>query len=219
MFYFLTYPIFFTVFRLLARTLGRLRSSGEENVPRAGAFIYCPNHTTDVDPAILLVTIPRRSWYIAKEELFGIPVLGWMLAHYRTFPIKRNSADRAALRRAEHLLRAGQPLTIFAEGRGSPDGRLQRLQPGAAMLAVRTGVPLVPVGIRHANEFVPYAKVWPRRSKHPITVTFGPPIFPKDYAHLRHSRQIEAMTKKLGEELARLTYQDPPPDLSDGSVP
>ncbi len=212
MFYFLTYPLFFVMFRLLTRVLGRLRSSGEANVPRTGAFLYCPNHTTDADPPILMATIPRRCWYIGKEELFDIRILGWMLAHFHAFPIKRDSADRAALRRAERLLRAGKPLTIFAEGRCSEDGKLQRLQPGAAMLAVRAGVPLLPVGIQNAYEFVPYGKFTPRRTKHPIIVTFGPPIRPEDYAHLRHSKQIEAMTQKLGEELARLTHQAPPPE-------
>lgn len=212
MFYYLTYPFFFTAFRLIARVLGRLRSSGECNVPLSGGFLYCPNHTTDADPPILLVTVPRRCWFIAKEEWYDVKILGWMLMHFHTFPIKRDSPDRAALRRAEGLLRAGEPLTLFAEGRCSENGKLLRLQPGAAMLAVRTGVPIIPVGIEHNDELVPYGMFSPRKTTHPVTVTFGPPIHPRDYAHLKHGQAIEAITKKLGEELARLTHQDPPPE-------
>lgn len=212
MFYYLTYPFFFTIFRLLVRVLGRLQSSGEHNVPLTGAFLYCPNHTTDADPPVILATAPRRCWFIGKEELYDIKVLGWMLAHFHTFPIKRDSPDRAALRRAEALLRSGEPLTLFPEGRCSEDGKLLRLQPGAAMLALRAGVPIIPVGIEDNYELVPYGKFVPRWSKHPVIVTFGPPISPKDFAHLKHGQAIEAITKKLGEELARLTHQDPPPE-------
>ena len=79
------------------------------------------------------------------------------------------------------------------------------------MLAVRAGVPIVPVGIVHNNDLVPYGKFLPHWSRYPVRVTFGPPIYPRDYAHLKHGQAIEAMTKKLGEELARLTHQDLPP--------
>ena len=113
MFYYLTYPFFFTFFRLAFRVLGRLQSSGEHHVPIQGAFLYCPNHTTDADPPLMLAAAPRRCWFIGKEELYDIKILGWMLAHFHTFPIKRDSPDRAALRRAEKLLCAGEPLTII----------------------------------------------------------------------------------------------------------
>lgn len=212
MIYFLTYPFFFTVLRLLLRVFGRLRSSGEHNVPRTGGLIYCPNHISDADPPTVLVTFPRRAWFIGKEELFQIPVVGWFFHHFHAFPIKRDSADRTALRRAEACLRHGDPILVFPEGRVSQTGTLQRIQPGAALLAVRTGVPIIPMGIRHTNEVIPYGTLIPRFSKHPITVEFGPPIRPQEFSHLRHGKAIEAMTQKLGEELARLTDQPPPPE-------
>ena len=211
MIYFLAYPFVFVPFRLLARVLGRLRSSGEGNVPPRGAFLYCPNHISDADPPTLFVTVPRRAWYIGKEELFQVPVVGWFFRHFRGIPIKRDSADRAALRRAEHLLRAGEPLVIFPEGRCSETGRLGKIQPGAALLAVRTGVPIVPVGIEHTNEMLPYGAAVPRPSRHSVTVTFGPQIRMESFAHLPRGERVEAVTKAIGEELARLTHQDPPP--------
>lgn len=212
MFYFLTYPFFFTLARLLLRVLGRLRSSGEYNVPRSGGLIYCPNHVSDSDPPTIFVTIPRRAWFIGKEELFEIPVLGWMFHHFHAFPIKRDSADRAALRQAEACLRRGEPILIFPEGRCSQNGKLQRIQSGAAMLALRAGVPIIPIGLQHTNELLPYSSLTPRFSKHPVSVTFGPPIRPQEFAHLKHGQAVNAMTRKVGEELARLTNQPPPPE-------
>jgi len=216
MFYFLAYPFVFTLIRLLARLLGRVQSFGEENVPRTGGMIYCPNHLSDADPPTILVTVPRRAWYIGKEELFQIAGVGWFFRHFHGFPIKRDSADRAALKRAEGLLKRGEALVIFPEGRCAQDGKLQRIQPGAALLAVRANVPIVPVGLEHTNELLPYGTNRPRFSKHPVRVTFGPAIRPQDFAALSRSQAIEAVTQKLGEELARMTHQPAPapPPLS-----
>lgn len=212
MLYFLTYPFFFTAIRLLLRVLGRLRSSGEENVPLTGGLIFSPNHISDADPPTVFVSFPRRAWFIGKEELFQVPVIGWFFAHFHAFPIKRDSADRAALKRAEACLRRGEPILVFPEGRCAQDGKLQRIQPGAAMLSVRTGCPIIPVGLEHTNEILPYGSLRPRFSKHPVTVVFGPPIRPQEFSDLRHSKAVEAVTKRLGEELARLTNQPLPPE-------
>ncbi len=208
--YFLLYPVLFPLFRLLARVLGRVRSTGEFNVPTTGGIIYCPNHLSDADPPTVFVCLPRRAWFIGKAELFETPVLGWLFAHFHAFPIKRDSADRAALRRAEGLLRAGQPLVLFPEGRCAQDGRLQRIQPGAALLSVRTGAPIIPVGLLHTHEMLPYGSSVPRFSRHPVRVDFGPPIRPQEFAHLGRADAIRAVTRRLGESLAELTDQPAP---------
>lgn len=209
--YFFSYFVLFPLARLVLRVLGRLRSSGENNVPPSGGFIYCPNHISDADPPTFFVCQPRRAWFIGKQELFDMPVLGWFFYHFHAFPIRRDTADRAALRRAEACLRRGEPILIFPEGRCSQTGRLQRIQSGAALLALRADVPIVPVGIEYTNELLPYGKLVPRPSKHPISLTFGPVILPAEFAHLKHGEAVEAMTRKLGDELARLTHQPPPP--------
>ncbi len=209
--YFITFPVLFPLARLLMRLLGRMRTAGEGNVPARGGFIYCPNHISDADPVTFFVAQPRRAWFIGKQELFDIPVLGWFFYHFHAFPIRRDTADRAALRRAELCLRRGEPILIFPEGRCSQTGRLQHIQSGAALLALRAGVPIVPIGIEHTNELLPYGKLVPRFSRHPVSLTFGPAIRPEEFAHLKHGEAVEAMTQNLGEELARLTHQAPPP--------
>lgn len=203
--YFLLYPLVFTLLRLLMRVLGRIRASGESNVPASGGVLFCPNHLSDSDPPAIFVTTPRRAWFVGKSELFEIPILGWFFAHFQGFPIKRDSADRAALRRIEALLKSGQPVVLFPEGRLSEDGTLQRVQPGAALLALRTGVPIVPVGIRNTNKVVPYGDLWPRFSPQAVQVTYGSPIYPQTYAALPRPKAIAAMTEALTDALAGLT--------------
>jgi len=211
MIYFLLYPLIFVWLRLMMRVLGRLQSTGEANVPASGGVLYCPNHISDCDPPAVFVSCPRRAWFVGKSELFALPVLGWLFAHFQGFPIKRDSADREALRRIEALLRVGEPVTLFPEGRLSESGALQKIQPGAALLALRAGVPIVPVGITNTNGVVPYGKLWPRFSPRAVRVAYGPPIYPSEYAALPRREAIAAMTLALGAALARLTKQEPTP--------
>jgi len=211
MIYFLSYPFLFALLRLTLRVLGRLRSSGEENVPRRGGVLYCPNHISDADPTAIFVTAPRRCWMVGKRELFQIPVLGPYFAQLQGIQIHRDTSDRAALRRIEEVLKGGEAVLLFPEGRASEDGRLQRLQPGAALVALRTGTPIMPIGLENVNGVLPYGKLVPRWSLRPVVVTYGPPIHPKDFTEMPRGKAIEAITRKLGDELARLTHQPPRP--------
>lgn len=205
MFYFLFAPIIFVILRVLLRVLGRLTSSGEANVPASGPVIYCPNHLSDSDPPTVFVTLPRRAWFVAKEELLAIPVVGWVLAHGHVIFIKRDSADRKALRLCEQVLRRGEPLVIFPEGRCAQEGRLLPVQPGAAMLALRTNTPIVPIGLRHTNQVLPYGKLRPRFSRNPVTVRFGNPIDPADFGHLPKALALSAITQSLEAALSDLS--------------
>ncbi|MGI4791526.1 MAG: lysophospholipid acyltransferase family protein [Janthinobacterium lividum] len=219
MIYFFLYPLLFVLLRLLLRVLGRLHSSGEANVPAHGGILYCPNHLSDADPPTVFVSVPRRAWFVGKSELFEIPVLGWFFAHFQGFPIKRDSADRAALRRIEALLKSGEPVVVFPEGRCSETGLLQRIQPGAALLSLRAGVPIIPIGLQNTNGVLPYGKLVPRYSPRSIEVTFGKPIRPQDYAQLSRGEAIAAITEALGLALARLTDQPPPPSAPSFPMP
>ena len=211
MIYFLSYPFLFASLRLILRVLGRLRSSGEGNVPRRGGVLYCPNHSSDADPTAIFVTAPRRCWMVGKKELFQIPVLGPYFAQLQGIQIHRDTPDRAALRRIEEVLKGGEAVLLFPEGRASEDGRLQPLQSGVALVALRTGTPIVPIGLENVNGVLPYGEIAPRWSPKPVVVTYGPPIRPQDFAGMPRSRAIEAITHKLGSEIARLTRQPLPP--------
>jgi 1-acyl-sn-glycerol-3-phosphate acyltransferase len=110
----------------------------------------------------------------------------------------------------EAVLNGGEPILLFPEGRASEDGRLQPLQPGVALVALRTGAPIIPIGLKNVNGVLPYGKLIPRWSPRPIVVTYGSPIRPQDFGGLPRGQAIAAITQKLGDELGRLTGQPPP---------
>ncbi|HEY3375873.1 MAG TPA: lysophospholipid acyltransferase family protein [Armatimonadota bacterium] len=140
---------------LAAKLIGRTQVIGRENIPRQGGVILSPNHSSYADPPLVGVASPRPVWFMAKSELFQIPVLGPMIRRVHAFPVKRGVADRQALRQAHQLLTAGHAVTIFFEGGRSRDGKLMPPELGVSMIALRAGVPIVPIAIIDADHFMP----------------------------------------------------------------
>lgn len=187
---------------------GGFRVAAKQNVPRTGGVLFCPNHISDADPPAVAIAIPRPAYFMAKQELFDIPVLGPLLRHVRAFPIKRDSADRSALRRAEELLKAGEAVVIFPEGGGNEHGTLQPLHPGALLVALRTRVPVVPVAIANTNRVWVYGAKFPRRAGVPVSVTFGEPLDLSDLYGKKGA--AEEATRRLTARLAQMLNQPIP---------
>jgi len=209
MWYTLTWPIACGILRIAFRILGGgIHRNGTENVPKTGGVLICPNHVCDADAGAIAVAVPRAPWFIGKAELFSPAWFGALLHHFHVIPIKRDSADRSALRRADALLKAGEALVLFPEGGGNPEGVLQPLHPGAAMIALRAHVPIVPVALINTNKIWPYGDPRPRRGGVPVRVIFGEPI---DLSDLEGQKgAIEAGTARLTERLAALVGQPIP---------
>ncbi len=208
MLYHLTWPLMKLFMRAVFALLGGFKKQGTAHVPRTGGVLLCPNHVSDADPPAVAVALPRSAWFMAKEELFTIPILGALMRLWHGFPVKRNSADRAALRRAEELLKAGEAVVIFPEGGGNPHGTLQPLNPGALMIALRAGVPVVPVALVNTHRVWPHGDLRPRRAGVPVSVTFGPPL---DFSDLKGQRgAVETATARLTETLAAMLNQPIP---------
>ncbi len=146
-----------------------LHVEGSENVPEKGAIIVAPNHKSDWDPPLIGVAFKTRIiHYMAKEELFKNPVFGWVLRQFGTFPVKRGTVDRTAIRQAMKELKAGNPLGIFPEGTRIRKEGLGRFHSGMASLALMTGTPVIPVAVIGSRDM-------PKR-KGPLAVLIGKPV-------------------------------------------
>jgi 1-acyl-sn-glycerol-3-phosphate acyltransferase len=142
--------------RILARSLARVRVEGLEHIPRRGAVILAANHISNADPVVAGSWITgalgrRRIHWLGKRELFDWPVIGWAAANGGVHPVERGAADVEAFRLATRILEAGYVLLVFPEGTRSPTGELGEAKDGLAMLAMRTGAQIVPVGINNTD--------------------------------------------------------------------
>lgn len=146
---------------------------GTELVPRTGPFVLTANHVSLLDPPALGVASPRPVHFMAKAELFTMPVFGWLLGQLGAFPVHRGASDRKAIRHALGILADGGVVGVFPEGTRNRTGGLLTPQGGAALLALKAGVPVVPaaiIGTRAERGFLGIPK--PRR----VIVVFGEPL-------------------------------------------
>ncbi|HOS43560.1 MAG TPA: lysophospholipid acyltransferase family protein [Armatimonadota bacterium] len=183
---------------VLAKLFGRLRVHGRGHVPTTGGVLLAANHTSYADPPLVGVGAPRRVHYMAKAELFAVPVLGALIARVGAFPVRRGTADRQALRIANDLLTAGEAVVIFFEGGRSPDGRLLPPELGPAMIALKAGVPIVPTAIINADKMLP-PKGAGLRFAH-VQVSYGTPL---TFPHLAGKAADRAALREVALTVAR----------------
>ena len=119
----------------------------KRNVPKRGPVIIVCNHLNNADSPILTGSIPRRIFWLTKAEWFGSPLVGWMFKAAAMIPVRRAEADLKALRTCERITKQGHALGMFPEGHRSKTGGLQPAEPGTALIALRTGAPILPVAI------------------------------------------------------------------------
>lgn len=182
-----------TVGRLLL-AMYRTRFLGAEHVPEGGA-VLAGNHVSYLDPALLWCGTPRPTHFMAKQELWQIGWLGWALDQFWAFPVNRAGADREAITTATALLEKGELVGMFPEGTRRREGDdLGEAQGGVAFVALRAGVPVVPVGIAGTAEAWPPGRKLPRLVK--VTVCYGDPVHPDEFEGSRKER-VAAMTAEI----------------------
>jgi 1-acyl-sn-glycerol-3-phosphate acyltransferase len=189
MLYAILKPLAAAVFRLFFR----LRAVGAEQVPRHGPVLIAANHQSLLDPPLIGAIAPRPLWFLAKAELFRIPLFGPFIARLHARPVRREGADAGALRTALRVLADGGALLVFPEGTRGTEGRLGPAKAGAGMLAVMSGAPVVPAYITGSGRAWPKGRRLPRPGR--VAVFFGPP--------LRFARS-EGAGRKEGYEAASL---------------
>jgi 1-acyl-sn-glycerol-3-phosphate acyltransferase len=117
---------------------------GRDHVPRSGGVVVASNHISFWDPPLIGAVLPREVHYLAKEELFSNPVLGWLIRSVNAIPIRRGMVDLSGMARAVETLRSGEAMMLFPEGTRMRDGELHPARPGVGMMAVNADVPIVP---------------------------------------------------------------------------
>jgi 1-acyl-sn-glycerol-3-phosphate acyltransferase len=153
----------------VVRLLAPLRVYGRERVPSEGGLVLALNHFSWLDPAAFGQASPRTIYYMAKAEAHAVPGLGQLIRAFGTFSVRRGESDREAVRMMRAIVRDGKALGLFAEGTRQRSGVPGEVKPGAAMVALQEGVPVVPAAI-HGSQG------WRVGSFRPVSVSWGEPM-------------------------------------------
>lgn len=188
--YHLIYALIYPFFNLFHP----VRAVGREHIPE-GAAVICPNHTSASDPFFVVYAFGRGRVMraMAKKEVMNIPVIGWILSKAGVFGVDRGAADIGAVKNALRVLKEGRKLLMFPEGTRVGAGESVEAKTGAAMFAVRTGAPIVPV-------YIPAKKRWFR----PTTVVIGQPFIPQVESRKGTSEEFRVIAADLMERIRDL---------------
>jgi 1-acyl-sn-glycerol-3-phosphate acyltransferase len=189
------YPVGKGILGSLTRAATSIRTYGKERVPREGGAVLAMNHFNFIDIPVFGTICPRRIVFVGKSELFEHPGLAHLIRAHGALPIRRGQSDRDALRRMRETVRENDLLGLFIEGTRQTSGVPGEPKPGAAMVAISEGVPVVPAAI-HGSQ------TWKPGNRAAVSVAFGEPMrFPD---HPRNSKGYAAASEEIMAEITRL---------------
>lgn len=188
---------------MLRIALSPVRMVGREKLRSPPVAVYASNHLSYMDTPVLFAMLPFQFRILAKGALWKIPFVGWYLERSGQVPIDSGSARSAVagLLRGVTALKAGMPLVLFPEGARSPDGHVQAAHPGCAFMALKAGVPLVPLALIGTYELLPM-HVYSLRPR-PLMIVVGEPISTEGLT----TKDADALTARLYAEIGRLYYR------------
>ena len=201
----IAYSVVRAIVATVTRLYTRMTIDGRENIPRSGAFVLAPVHRSYVDTPIACCVTRRRLRYMGKDAMWKRRWFGWILSALGGFPVTRGTADREALKRCVAVLEGGEPLVLFPEGERKAGPLVQPLFDGAVYVALKAGVPIVPVGIGGTERAMPKGRKLPSPVK--MTLVVGEPIQPPapEPGKDRVSRRaVKELTDELGVVIQRL---------------
>jgi 1-acyl-sn-glycerol-3-phosphate acyltransferase len=196
------YDVVKPVAMVVMKVLFRVEAHGTEHVPASGPVVLVANHSSFLDPPLVGGVAPRPLTFLAKAELFDVPGLGPLIRRLNAKPLKREGADTTALRTAHRVLQDGGALLVFPEGTRGDEGVLRPAKPGAALLAMQTGAPVVPVYISGSGAAWPRGRRLPRPAK--VVVTFGAPLSFTRATGADRKEQYEEASRRMMAAIARL---------------
>jgi 1-acyl-sn-glycerol-3-phosphate acyltransferase len=184
--------------------LSPVRVIGAENLKRAPVAVYAANHLSYMDTPLLFSALPFQFRILARQSLWKIPFIGWHLNRSGQIPVDTDNPKASTLKAGVKALKVGMPLVVFPEGGRSRDGHLATFMSGPAFMAVQARVPLVPVALVGTYELLPMhtRQFYPQQ----IKLIVGEPIDTTAYT----ARQVEELTERLKDEIARLYYAHSP---------
>ena len=187
----------------LMRLFFRLEAVNPAAVPATGPVLLVSNHVSVLDPPLIGGAAPRPLSFMAKEELFRIPLFGRLIRALNARPVRRDGSDMRALKAALALLAEGRAILVFPEGtRGEEGGPLREGKPGVGMLAVLSGAPVVPVFVSGSGAALPRGRALPRPAK--VRVAFGPALsFKKE-----GKREAGGEAKRPGDDGRKEAYRE-----------
>lgn len=203
------YPVAKAIVKPIARLLWRINVTGLHHVPSSGPAIFCPNHISFFDSVVLPATLPRRISYVGKAEYMDSWKTKYIFPAVGMIPIDRGggSASQRALDTAARVLERGELFGIYPEGTRSRDGVLHRGRTGAARLALRTGAPIIPVGIRGTDLIQPTGASVPRPFR-TCQLNIGEPIDVTRYLDRKDDHlTLRQLTDEVMFEIKKLSGQ------------
>ena len=184
------------------RLMFRLEAIGVENIPARGPVLIVANHSSVLDPPLIGSASDRQLTYLAKAELFKIPLFGALIHGLNARPVRREGADPGALRTARRVLEEGGALLVFPEGTRGEEGVIRPAKPGAGLLAVSSGAAVVPVYVKGSGQAWPKGRRLPRPAK--VTVTFGKPLRFDAARGADRKVQYEVASRAMMDAISRL---------------
>ncbi|MEK3991008.1 MULTISPECIES: 1-acyl-sn-glycerol-3-phosphate acyltransferase [Robertmurraya] len=180
-----------SVVNMIYKPLYRIETIGQENIPKEGSVLLCSNHISNFDPIVVGITTPRPVHFMAKEELFQVPLLGKLVPYLNAFPVKRGMSDREALRKGLGILKENRVLGLFPEGTRSKTGELGEGLAGAGFFATRSEALIVPCAV-----------IGPYKALNKLKVVYGKPV---DFTEYRKNKiSADEATKIIMEEIRKL---------------
>ena len=176
--------------------VARIQLKGRYNVPKHGPFLIASNHLSWTDIPLVPLLLPEKVVYMAKEEYFTSRI-AWLVRFMGAFPVKRGEGDRQALRAAEEQLKKGNVVVLFPEGTRSKTGTMAKGHAGLGMIALRSGVPVVPVAIWGSEKVL--KQFGPR-----VTISYGKPIVFKPKGSKMTREDIDYATEETMRTIAAM---------------